>query len=135
MRKVITQEMPINPVYYERMSVLLLELIRQRKNGALEYEQFLKEMEELARNIQPQNLQSQYPANIDTPIKQAMYELIGDEERTLTMEEDVAMNIEENFIGNTIKERKVRNAIRRHVSDPELVDQILEIIKNHKAYR
>ena len=33
MRKVITQEMPINPVYYEKMSVLLQELIKQRKNG------------------------------------------------------------------------------------------------------
>jgi type I restriction enzyme R subunit len=135
MRKVITQEMPINPVHYERMSVLLQELIRQRKNGALEYEQFLKEMEALARQVQPQNLQSQYPPDIDTPIRQAMYELIGDAERTLAMDEDVASNIEENFIGNTLKERKVKNAIRRHVSDPEMVEEILAIIKSHAAYR
>ncbi len=51
MRKVIIQEMPINPAYYERMSTLLTELIRLRKEGAISYEEFLKEYEELAKNL------------------------------------------------------------------------------------
>ncbi len=135
MRKVITQEMPINPVYYERMSVLLQELIKQRKTGALNYEQFLKEIEEFAKNIQPKNKQSQYPSNINTPAKQALYEILKDEDLTLAMEIDVAYNIEENWIGNTLKERKVKHAIIRHVDDPEKVETILEVIKNQKEYR
>ena len=135
MRKVITQEMPINPVYYERMSVLLQELIQQRKNGALNYEQFLKKIEELAKNIQPENKQNNYPPNINTPAKQAIYEILQDELLTLVMEADVAYNIEENWIGNTLKERKVKHAIIRHVSDPEMAETILEVIKNQKEYR
>jgi len=135
MRKVITQEMPINPVYYERMSTLLQELIRQRKNGAIDYEQFLKKIEELAKNIQPENKQSQYPSNINTPAKQALYEILEDENLTLAMEADVAYNIEENWIGNTLKERKVKHAISRHIDDPEKVETILEVIKNQKEYR
>jgi len=135
MRKVITQEMPINPVYYERMSVLLQELIQQRKNGALNYEQFLKKIEELAKNIQPENKQNNYPPNINTPAKQAIYEILQDETLTLVMEADVAYNIEENWIGNTLKERKVKHAIIRHVSDPEMAETILEVIKNQKEYR
>jgi type I restriction enzyme R subunit len=135
MRKVITQEMPINPVYYERMSVLLQELIQQRKNGALNYEQFLKKIEELAKNIQPENKQNNYPPNINTPAKQAIYEILQDEPLTLVMEADVSYNIEENWIGNTLKERKVKHAIIRHVSDPEMAETILEVIKNQKEYR
>jgi type I restriction enzyme R subunit len=135
MRKVITQELPINPIYYERMSVLLDELIKQRKNGALDYEQFLKQIEELAKKVQPENKQNQYPANINTPAKQALYEIMQDEDLTLAMESDISYNIEENWIGNTLKERKVKHAIARHVSDPDEVENILEIIKNQREYR
>ena len=135
MRKVITQEMPMNPVYYERMSVLLGELILQRKNSALSYEDFLKKIEELAKKMQPENKQEQYPSSMDTPAKQAIYDLLEDEEVTLAMEADVAENVEENFIGNTLKERKVRNAIRRHVADLDTVETIMEIVKNQREYR
>ena len=135
MRKVITQEMPINPVYYERMSVLLQELIQQRKNGAISYEQFLTKIEELAKKVKPENKKSQYPPNINTPAKQAIYEILEDENTTLAMEADVALNIEPNWIGNTLKERSVKNTIRRHVNDPEKVETLLEVIKNQKEYR
>lgn len=135
MRKVITQEMPINPVYYERMSVLLQELIRQRKSGAVAYEEFLKKIEELAKNLQPENKQSQYPEGIDTPAKQALYEVLQDVGATIAMEADVAYNVEENWIGNTLKERKVKRAISRHITNEEDANRILEIVKNQKEYR
>ena len=135
MRKVITQEMPINPIYYERMSVLLQEIIQQRKKGAINYEEFLKKIEEIAARVKPENKQSHYPTNINTPAKQAIYEILEDENVTLAMEADVAYNVEENWIGNTLKERKVKHAISRHVSDPELIETILEVIKNQKEYR
>ena len=127
--------MPINPVFYERMSVLLQELIVQRKNAAISYEEFLKKIEELARDIHPENKQNQYPEQINTPAKQALYEITEDEEITLIMEGEIAYNVEENWIGNTLKERKVKNAIKRYVSDPVMVETIFEVVKNQKEYR
>jgi len=135
MRKVITQEMPINPVYYERMSILLQELIQQRKNGAINYEQFLKKFEEMAKKVKPENKQSQYPPNINSPAKQAIYEILKDEKITLEVEADVGRNVEESWIGNTLKERKIKHAINRHVDDPKIAEMILEVIKNQKEYR
>jgi type I restriction enzyme R subunit len=135
MRKVITQEMPINPVYYERMSILLQELIQQRKNGAINYEQFLAKFEDMANKVKPENKQNQYPPNINSPAKQAIYEIVKDEKITLEVEADVGRNIEENWIGNTLKERKVKHAINRHVGDPKMAETILEVIKNQKEYR
>jgi type I restriction enzyme R subunit len=38
MRKVIIDEQPINPKYYEKMSELLDALIEQRRKEALTYE-------------------------------------------------------------------------------------------------
>lgn len=135
MRKVITQEMPINPVYYERMSILLQELIQQRKNGAINYEQFLKKFEEMAKKVKPENKQNQYPPNINSPAKQAIYEILKDEKITLEVEADVGRNVEESWIGNTLKERKIKHAINRHVGDPKMAEMILEVIKNQKEYR
>jgi type I restriction enzyme R subunit len=55
MRKVIIQEMPINPAYYEKMSTLLTELVHQRKIAAIDYEKYLKKIEELAKKVQPKD--------------------------------------------------------------------------------
>lgn len=136
MRKVITQEMPINPVYYEKMSVLLQELIKQRKNGAIQYEDFLKEVESLAKNIQPEARKTQYPAVIDTPAKQALYDNLNrDESLAVVMDVEIQYVKKDNWIGNTLKERQVKMAIAKHLEDPAKVDEILEIVKNQKEYR
>jgi len=136
MRKVITQEMPINPVYYEKMSVLLQELIHQRKNGAIQYEEFLKEVESLAKNIQPEARKTQYPIVIDTPAKQALYDNLNrDESLAVVMDVEIQYVKKDNWIGNTLKERQVKMAIAKHIEDPTKVDEILEIVKNQKEYR
>ena len=40
-RKLIIDEQPINPKYYEKMSELLDALIKQRKQEALDYQKYL----------------------------------------------------------------------------------------------
>ncbi|HPI46524.1 MAG TPA: restriction endonuclease subunit R, partial [Tenuifilaceae bacterium] len=86
MRRTIIQEMPINPAYYERMSVLLLELIRLRKEGVISYEELLRKYEELAKEIQP-NTKKQYPEKINTKPLQALYDnLEKNEELSIAMD-------------------------------------------------
>ncbi len=41
-RRVIIEERPTNPKYFEKMSMLLDQLILDRKRGALEYEAYLQ---------------------------------------------------------------------------------------------
>jgi type I restriction enzyme R subunit len=136
MRKVITQELPMNTIYYERMSVLLQDLIALRKNGAIEYEEFLKKVEALAKNIQPSARQSQYPVKINTPAKQALYDNLGsDEELALMMDKEIVYVKKDNWVGNTIKERQVKMVIAKYLDDLEKVDAILEMVKNQKEYR
>jgi type I restriction enzyme R subunit len=136
MRKVITQELPMNTIYYERMSVLLQDLIALRKNGAIEYEEFLKKVEALAKDIQPSARQSQYPTNINTPAKQALYDNLGsDAELTIMMDKDIVYVKKDNWVGNTIKERQVKMVIAKYLDDSEKVEAILEMVKNQREYR
>jgi type I restriction enzyme R subunit len=51
-RKLIIDEQPVNPKYYEQMSKLLDALIAQRKEEALDYQAYLVGITDLARRSQ-----------------------------------------------------------------------------------
>ena len=66
LRRVITDEKPINPKYYEKMSALLDTLIRERKAQALAYEAYLARFVELARQVKNPASSTSYPTALDT---------------------------------------------------------------------
>lgn len=135
MRKVIIQEMPINPVYYEKMSTLLTELIRQRKLEAISYEEFLKKVEDLANNLQPKN-SANYPATIDSDAKRALYDnLDNNENLSVALDSEIRYVKKDNWIGHAMKEKEVKIVIRQHISDPKKAEAIFEIVKNQNEYK
>jgi len=139
MRKTIIQEMPVNPAYYEKMSVLLLELIRLRKEGAISYEELLKKYEELAKNIQP-NTKTSYPKDIDTKPKQALYDnLEENEELSIVMDEQVRYVKDDDWRSTHIKRRKVELAIKEvlekyGITNEEKLSKIFDLVANQKEY-
>ncbi len=136
MRKVITQEMPINPVYYEKMSVLLEELIRQRKLGAISYEEFLKKIEEYARDIQPKKGNHNYPPEIDTKAKMSLYDNLNkDIALVIALNDEIIAKKKDDWIGDTLKERMIINILKKHIADQDRRDIVFEIIKNQREYR
>ena len=50
-RKSIVDENPVNPKYYEQMSVLLDELIELRRQKAIDYQEYLERIRELSRQV------------------------------------------------------------------------------------
>lgn len=139
MRKTIIQEMPINPAYYEKMSVLLVELIRLRKEGAILYEELLKQYEILAKNIQP-NTKKSYPKDVDTRPKQALYDnLEENEELSILMDEKVRYVKDDDWRSTHIKRRKVELAIKdvlekNNITDETVLSKIFDIVSNQKEY-
>lgn len=139
MRKTIIQEMPVNPAYYEKMSLLLLELIRLRKEGAISYEELLKKYEELAKDIQP-NTKKFYPKDINTKPKQALYDnLEENEELSIMMDEQVRYVKDDDWRSTHIKRRKVELAIKevleKHgITDAEMLNKIFDLVTNQKEY-
>ena len=50
-RRLIVDEMAVNPKYYEKMSAVLDALIQRRREEAIEYEDYLKKVIELAEKV------------------------------------------------------------------------------------
>ena len=73
-RRLIVDEMAVNPKYYEKMSAVLDALIRQRKEEAIEYEAYLKKVIELAEKVKRGEGGGSYPATINTPALRAIYD-------------------------------------------------------------
>lgn len=138
-RKIILDESPVNPKYYEEMSELLDALIEQRRQEATSYQEYLENVKQLAKQIiQPQGFaQSNYPLSLNTPGKRSLYDnLRKDEALALSIDTAVRSTKKEGWIGNRFKEREIERAIRIAIGENNLnVTDILELIKNQNEYQ
>jgi type I restriction enzyme R subunit len=134
-RRVIIDEQPVNPKYYERMSELLDALIKERKEHALEYKDYLARIVELTKQVKNPAGNSIYPASLNTNAKRALYDnLDKNEHLAVAVHEAVVANKEDEFRAHPIKLKKVRYAIRKVLNDDKLTDRILEIVENQAEY-
>ena len=135
LRKVIIDEQPINPKYYEKMSELLEDLIQQRREEALEYGQYLAKIEALAKQIQKSAGGVEYAATLNTHAKRALYDNLNQNEPlALAVDSAVLKSKKDNWRGHKVKEKEVRNAIKRVLQNDSLTDTIFELIKNQHDY-
>ena len=139
LRKVIIEESPANPMYYENMSVLLDELIRRRKECTLEYEKYLNEIIALSGKIKKPDTAADYPSSLNTSAKRALYDNLGRNE-TLANELDnkIMTSKKDSWRDNKIKMREVEYAIKEvldtyQVKEPDAVS-VLELVKNQRDY-
>ncbi len=134
-RKTIIDGMPGNPIYFELMSKLLAEIIKQRRNQALSYREYLHKIIELARQVRKPESSQRYSPRLDTPAKRAFYDNLGsDEGLAVSLDEIIRRTKKADWRGDLIKEREVKRAIRSLVSDPEMVEKIFELAKNQQEY-
>jgi type I restriction enzyme R subunit len=135
-RKLIINEAPVDPAYYEKMSKLLDALIQQRRKGAIDYKEYLEKIAELTKQVKNPSGGIGYPAGVNTPARRALYNnLDKDEEVALAVDEAVQGSRMDDWRGNAIKMKKVRLAIKAALHDDEaLTNQILEIVKNQNEY-
>lgn len=117
-RKLIIDESPINPKYYEKMSQLLDALILQRKQEAFDYAEYLKRVVELTKRIKAGPGGAAYPKSLDTSAKKALFDNLGKSE-TLALAVDAAVQAskQDDWRSNPFKVKKVFNAIKRALED------------------
>jgi type I restriction enzyme R subunit len=135
LRRLIIDEMPINPKYYEKMSELLDTLIQERQNQVREYEQYLASIIELAKQVQNPTEGTAYPKSLDTRAKQALYDNLGqDEQLAINLDYTIQQTKKDGWRGSRIKEREVRYAIQEVLKEEDLTNRIFEIVKNQTEY-
>lgn len=140
MRKVIIEESPTNPIYYEKMSVLLDELIKLRNEEALAYEEYLDRIVELAIKTKKPETSSEYPSSINSPAKRALYDnLDKDVPLTMAMDSAIVYGKHDEWEGNSAKERHLKNRVVKPLLEehgkPERLESIFEVIKKQSAYK
>lgn len=135
LRKVIIDEQPINPKYYEKMSELLDGLIKQRRDAAVEYEQYLAKLATLAKQVQQPGGNSDYPKAMNSSAKRALYDnLDKNEELALAVDYAVMSSKKDGWRGHKVKEKEVCYAVKRVLNDDQLTDSIFELVKNQHDY-
>jgi type I restriction enzyme, R subunit len=158
-RRLIIDEMAVNPKYYERMSELLDALIAERKRQALDYKAYLARLVVLTKQVSNPAGQTTYPLAINNAPLRALFDNlqdVGDLEGRLTRtgavaevrsgataSELAALALDKairgvkkaDWRGNRFKEREVRNAVQSVLGgDGALVDTVFEIVRNQRAY-
>jgi len=134
-RKLIIDETPVNPKYYEQMSDLLDALVEQRKADAISYAEYLAKIVELAKKIHSPEGSGTYPAAINSAAKRALFDNLGkDEALAVAVDDDIRRTKKADWRGNMFKEREVRRAIARHISDPALVEMIFDLAHKQHEY-
>jgi len=118
-RKLIVERQDVNPAYYEKMSQILKELIKKRKEDLIQYEQYLKEIEKLTQSLIKEEAEdSPYPASLrDSKAKRAIYDNLpgyfNRESTAQRIHQAILKSKKDDWRHNKIKQREVKNAIRK----------------------
>ena len=136
MRRLIIDEQPLNPKYYEKMSELLDAIIAQRKKEAGDYQKYLERIIDLAKKVVNPASGESYPKDLDTPGKRALYDNLGkDQALALTVDQSIRAIRQDDWRNNPFKIKRVRLAIKAALADDdELTAKTLELVKNQDEY-
>ncbi len=124
----------IDPAYFEEMSKLLSEIVRERKANAVSYEEYLKNIAELAKRVM--NLtRKDLPARIQTNAQRAIYHNLGKNEK-LAILVDIAVrkSMRADWRGNIPSENEIKQSIFEVLKDKAEVERIFQIIKQQNEY-
>lgn len=134
-RKKIIKEHLNNPAYFEKMSTLLDEIIADRKAKAIEYEEYLKRIAELAKKVEV-GKSDDTPISLDTYGKRALYDNLNQNE-ALALQIDHAVKTvrPDNWRDSGgPKEQIIKAALNAILQDDGEVERIFLIITEHKEY-
>lgn len=133
-RRLIIDETPVNPKFYERMSELLTDLVKKRRDDAIAYAEYLEKIAELVRALKAGH-GSEYPASMSTPGRKALYDNLGqDEALTNAVAEAIRGAAQVGWRGNRMKEKMIRRRLQAMLKSDDVVEAIVEIIRSHDEF-
>lgn len=134
-RRVIIEEHQTNPKYFERMSQLLDELIRQRKAETLAYEAYLEKIKRLAEEIARPFETTTYPEMLKTNATRALYDnLDQNESMAIALDAVIHATKLDGWRDGGLREKKLRLAVLAVLQNEDKVNEIMEIIKAQREY-
>ncbi len=140
MRKMIINERPSNPAYYDKMSALLAQLLQEQRDGKIEYKELIERLIDKLKDMRSES-KTRYPKAIHTKGQRALYDNLGrDEEVALAVHEAILENAYDgwrNISDNGGRKMKtLRKAVAKVLTDASMdkIDEIMQIIIAQPEY-
>jgi type I restriction enzyme R subunit len=137
MRKLIIDERAMNPKYYDKMSELLDGLLEERRQGALEYKDYLAKLLEHATKLGKEESDAEYPQWASNGARRALIDFFHPStEIAVEVDTTIQHTKPDSWVGNPIKEKKVKRALAQALPDDfERLDELFELVKARHEYR
>jgi type I restriction enzyme R subunit len=133
-RQKIIKEHLIDPAYYENMSTLLKDIIIERKSNAINYEDYLKKIADLATKVQT-GTTGEIPVTLKTPALRSLYNNLNkDEILAIEIHNSINEVRPDGWRGNEPKERVIKQKLFQVLKNEAEVERIFEIIKLQQEY-
>jgi type I restriction enzyme, R subunit len=133
-RRKIIKEQLTDPAYFSNMSALLDEIIATRKAKAIEYEEYLKRIAELAKRVEAGHGE-ETPEHIDTPGRRALYSNLNQNEELAMKIDDAIRRVRPDaWRGVPAREQAIKQALFEELHDVDEVERMFLIIKQQKEY-
>ncbi len=116
-RRKIIKEHLIDPAFFEEMSKLLAELIKERKANAISYKEYLRNIAELAKQVN-EGKSDETPEVLKTIAQRALYNNLGKDENLAMQVDEAVKNVKrDGWRGNLPKEREIKSEIFKILSN------------------
>jgi type I restriction enzyme R subunit len=134
-RSKIIKEHLNDPAFYDKMSALLKEVLSDLKAKRIDYEEFLKRIAQLAKQVQT-GKSNETPKKLNSPGKRALYNNLSKDEDLALKVDEVVRRVRPNaFRGNQAKENVIKAALYPLLgNDQAEVERIFLIIKAQPEY-
>ena len=133
-RSKIIKEHLNDPAFYDTMSAVLTEIIEARKAKAIDYEEYLRRIADLATTVAA-GLAAETPAKLDTPGKRALWNNLGqNEELALKIDASVRKVRPDGWRGVLAKEQVIKKALFDVLKDVVEVERVFLIVKAQGEY-
>lgn len=135
-RRKIVERSGTNPLYYEKMSELLMKIIAERKANKADYKEYLQKIVELTRKVEKPEEYAGYPERVKrSAALRALYDNVSkDEDFLLALHNKIIAVKQDKWRGDKVKEKVVARGIHTLINDDNEVDAVFKIVKEQREY-
>src|SRR5260370_6743645 len=133
-RTKIVKEQLTDSFFFEKMSLLLSEIIKQRKAKAIDYEEYLRQIAFLAKQVQ-EGKTSDTPKELDSRAKVALYHHFDEDvEKAMLVHDVVTEYAPSGWKGDIAKENKIKDEIYKRFKNFNKTIKVFDVIKEQDEY-
>jgi type I restriction enzyme R subunit len=133
-RAKIIKDQLIDPRFYAQMSIVLDEIVKERKEGAIKYEEYLEKIKDLIEKIKQGTIEKT-PDSINTSALKALYNNLGNNEQmAIDLDAVIRDSKKADWRGNLPAENLIKKAMYVIIPDIDSVNSLFEIVKEQQDY-